>query len=934
MTGFRPGRTAATLVGWAILASATSIGSSAAAAPADPDAPASTSAMSWRVEIASGDDGVLAMVRTEITTHGGSVVGTGPGVVLADVTLTALAAVALVDGAEIRRPVQVDIRPDRQATEAYGPTNGSEVEITLAKAWHDAGIDGTGVKVGVIDYFDTKYWNVAEHGPLPQSGRDALCLNEGSDCTFEFFDGEDLGGEDHGVAVVEIVRDMAPGAEVYLGQASTISDYRAIVDWFADHGVRIITRSLGSRFDGPGDGRGSLDDVAAHAVERGITWINSGGNSGSDQYYRHPVRLVGDRVAFGSTGDETYLRLRGCISLGGMRWSNDWDLPAAERTDYDLYVWEAPTGSPELGEVIASSVRRQTDGASPIETVSGSYCPPPGRSVYLEVRYLGGDVTGDVLELIDYGSGFARFTQSEYSAAVSVVDSPLAGVVSVGAIDPPDSGTIAFYSSRGPTNDGRITPQIVAPAGFESTVYGDTFSGTSASAPVAAGVAALFVQAGLAGDASGLGDLLRNSTIDRGASGPDPTYGYGELRLPAPPVGGIDGAPSRYVPLAAPTRFLDTRPDHPIGPPELAGATWAGEIRRLPVLGLDGVPTDGVTSVAVNIVTVRPDRRSFVQALPQWQASVAGYSNLNADAAGQNRANFAIVPVADDGTIGLYSTAVGHLVVDVLGYFAATPGAVASGRFVELATAQRLLDTRDLGSGQPAVSDTTLSVPVPSGVDPAQIEALVVTVTAAKPTSVGWLQAFPADRPDVIGRTSTVNTAPGGNAASTAIVPVGTQGVAIRTSFADNGTSHVIVDAIGYITSDAAATSGAGRLVAVAPARAFDSRAGHGELDDGETVVVDASTAPGIDVPDEATAVIWNLTVVNSNRLGFATAWAADQTMPPTSALNWSTSGEVRAAAAVAAVDTGRARFRLDDQGNPSSGPLGHFLVDVFGYFT
>ena len=61
--------------------------------------------------------------------------------------------------------------------------------------------------------------------------------------------------------------------------------------------MRLISRSLGSRYDGPGDGRGPLNDIAAHANGRGILWVNSGGNNGSGKYYRHPVRVVGDQVA-------------------------------------------------------------------------------------------------------------------------------------------------------------------------------------------------------------------------------------------------------------------------------------------------------------------------------------------------------------------------------------------------------------------------------------------------------------------------------------------------------------------------------------------------------------------------------------------------------------------------------------------------------------
>lgn len=913
------------------MASASVVGAGHGAATPHADV-APAVAFTTTLELASQSQAALDVAVGIAVARGGDVVATGPGVVLVELPPAAWPVVAAVAGVELRRPVPVDVRPDRAAQPEFGPATAEAVAITGADAWHAAGIDGTGLRIGVIDFFDTKYWDPAEHGPLPQAGVDARCFSNGADCTSDFFDGEDLGGEEHGVAVVEIVRDMAPGAEVLIGQAATLADYELLVDWFVSQGVRVISRSLGSRYDGPGDGRGALDEIVARAVARGITWINSGGNSGQGQYYRHAVRLVGDRVAFGPDGTETFLPLKGCIALGGMRWAGDWDLPAGERTDYDLYVWESPTGSPATGDVIAVSQRRQTSGASPIETVTGTHCPPSGRSLYLEVRWLGGDVAGDVLEILDYGNGFTQHTQAPYSAAVAVVDADLAGVVAVGAVDPPESGAIGPYSSRGPTNDGRVAPHVTAPSGFASSVYDGPFSGTSAAAPVVAGAATLILQAGVAADPSSLGDLIRNSTVDRGAAGPDNTYGHGEFRLPPPPPPSVTAPPSRYVPLDAPTRTLDTRPSTAIGPKSLAGPTWAGEIRRLPVRGIAGVP-DGATAVAANIVTVAPDRRSFVQALPLWESTVGGYSNLNADSAGQVRANFAIVPIAADGTIALYSTGVGHLVVDVLGWFEPVDGAVAAGRFVELPGAQRLLDTRD-GGAAPVPSGTTLTIPNPFGIPLAEVDALVVTVTAVRPSAVGWLQAIPAARADVIGTTSTVNTSPGSNSASTAIVPTTGGGVAVYASFAGGGTGHVVVDAIGYITNGSAGSSTAGRYVPVRPSRAFDSRSAGGPLVDGQTVVVDAATAPGVDVPDAARGVMWNLTVVNPTRQGYATGWAAATPQPATSVLNWSLAGEVRAAAAVTAVSVGTVRFRMDDQGAIESGPLGDLLVDVFGYFT
>jgi hypothetical protein len=78
------------------------------------------------------------------------------------------------------------------------------------------------------------------------------------------------------------------------------------------------------------------------------------------------------------------------------------------------------------------------------------------------------------------------------------------GVVAVGAVDA--SLTIANFSSRGPTSDGRIkpdcaalgvdafVPQIYADLGVSTTGYSQ-WSGTSFSAPLAAGVTALTLQA-------------------------------------------------------------------------------------------------------------------------------------------------------------------------------------------------------------------------------------------------------------------------------------------------------------------------------------------------------------------------------------------------------------------------------------------------------
>ena len=101
------------------------------------------------------------------------------------------------------------------------------------------------------------------------------------------------------------------------------------------------------------------------------------------------------------------------------------------------------------------------------------------------------------------------------------------------------------FSSWGPTDDGRIKPDIVANGdGVYSSLNGSnaaygTYSGTSMSTPNATGSAALLVQLygdlfpGQAMRASTLKGLLIHSADDRGNPGPDYRFGWGLVNAKA-----------------------------------------------------------------------------------------------------------------------------------------------------------------------------------------------------------------------------------------------------------------------------------------------------------------------------------------------------------------------------------------------------------------
>ena len=110
-------------------------------------------------------------------------------------------------------------------------------------------------------------------------------------------------------------------------------------------------------------------------------------------------------------------------------------------------------------------------------------------------------------------------------------------VLTVGAID--SVYVRADFSSRGPVNDYRIKPEIVA-TGYNvlSTRHNFTYgtsSGTSMSGPIVAGVATLLNEqyrrqnGGALPQAALLKAVLCNTAEDLGRPGPDFTYGFGNL---------------------------------------------------------------------------------------------------------------------------------------------------------------------------------------------------------------------------------------------------------------------------------------------------------------------------------------------------------------------------------------------------------------------
>jgi serine protease AprX len=176
------------------------------------------------------------------------------------------------------------------------------------------------------------------------------------------------------------------------------------------------------------------------------------------------------------------------------------------------------------------------------------------------------------------------------------ISSPAAAAdaITVGAMA--DVGVGGFYladfSSRGPTLDGRIKPDIVAPgvavtsAKFGTTAGYVTFNGTSMATPFVAGVALLMRDLNSALTPPQVKQRIMQTAVDWGSTGPDSDYGAGRL-----------DAYAALAASAAPTAL--TTP--PTGLPTLQRIQssltgGAGATRTYKVTGSAGIPlTVGLT---------------------------------------------------------------------------------------------------------------------------------------------------------------------------------------------------------------------------------------------------------------------------------------------------------------------------------------------------
>jgi hypothetical protein len=382
--------------------------------------------------------------------------------------------------------------------------------------FHTKGYRGQGVKIAVLDG-GFKDYSLYLGTELPAN------IHGG------YFGSSFENDSKHGTWCAQVVYDVAPNAELWLFQFDTDLQFLAAMDTVQSKGIDVVSCSMGFFGTGWPDGSSPMSQRVQQLKNAGVLWVNSAGNH-ARMHWR------GNFSDVNSDGyhDFTSLDMGNSIYLSSgtnLRASLSWnDYPASDQ-DFDLELRESSSGV-----LVSQSIHAQTGSQPPEEILS--YVAPASGQYYLAIKKYKA-TTNPVMHLyvIEGASELQYYTESK--SVLLPGDSR--GALTVGAVPWAHSGTIEYFSSRGPTEDNRTKPDLVGPDSIsvKDGYWTEIVQGTSFSCPHVAGAAAVYLSYKPLVVPAAVMDTFKTMCIDRGATGPDNTYGWGLLHLKmrnSPPV--------------------------------------------------------------------------------------------------------------------------------------------------------------------------------------------------------------------------------------------------------------------------------------------------------------------------------------------------------------------------------------------------------------
>lgn len=356
----------------------------------------------------------------------------------------------------------------------------------------------------------------------------------------------------HGTHVAGIASYIAPDADLIVVRI----DATDLFDTYVIQGLQylrnkknslgrpmVVNMSLGTHF-GPHDGTSMLERAIANLSGNGFVVVASAGNEGNKKLYAKVSGISSTVSVRLNSPDPEGDVIDGWYKNGTLR---------VEFCDSSNRCLSAEPGTSASGN-LSGGCRVKIDNTATKHPLNGD-----GRFVVefkcsgnftLRLTPRSGTPNADLYLANENGEFMDYFLPDGLGGFLGTVVQPATSpyVIAVGALtsrfvsyDPrsfTDLGKIAFFSSRGPTRDGRLKPEVVAPGYYVLGPWAGTsdyilLPGTSMASPVVAGLVALILEANPNLDVNGVRSILTSQALSDGFTGslPNNIYGYGKAFL-------------------------------------------------------------------------------------------------------------------------------------------------------------------------------------------------------------------------------------------------------------------------------------------------------------------------------------------------------------------------------------------------------------------
>ncbi|WP_319423531.1 S8 family serine peptidase [Pleurocapsa sp. FMAR1] len=436
-------------------------------------------------------------------------------------------------------------------------SQGVEV-MNVEEARNKFGVDGSGVTVGLSSnsydrFFDTEITADDDviSGDLPgeqnpDGYNDTVHILDDSADNSLALSAPSLALNDEGRAMIQLVHDVAPGANIIFRTGfNGADDFAQGIDELVAADADIIIDDV-IYTEEPFFQNGVVAQAAERAVESGVAYFASAGNYGDSSYEAEfrPVQSSEQSIkglenyTFHDFNPDAEIDVFQDFTLdpgASTSLSFQWDEPFASaggkgaNGDLDVFVLDAENNIVAFGA-------ESNIGSDAVEIIdfTNSTEQPGEYKLAIGQNTIAGGSPPNRIKYVDFAFGTA---EAEYATQGSTIFSHrnVSGVETVGASLYQTPEELEFFSSVGTTpilfdsEGNRLTepefrqkPDLVAPDGINTTFFGQdieedgspNFFGTSAASPHAAGVAALLLEANPEATPEEIYQALEQTAVD------------------------------------------------------------------------------------------------------------------------------------------------------------------------------------------------------------------------------------------------------------------------------------------------------------------------------------------------------------------------------------------------------------------------------------